>query len=101
MKLLTNDTPGDFLHYCPGCGGMHLINTQRKNDNGAQWSFDGNMEEPTFAPSINIDITPEKGPKTTCHYFIDNGRINYCNDSHHELAGKSVPLPEIPEPFAP
>lgn len=101
MKLKeTTDVPGDFMHYCPGCQGLHLINTQRKNDKNAQWSFDGNMEHPTFAPSINIDWTPSpSGKKKICHYFIDNGRINYCGDSTHALKGQSVELPEIPEQY--
>ena len=95
-KLTTTDIKGDYWHYCPGCEQLHQINTERKNDNGAQWSFDGNMEQPTFAPSINITLETSPGKTKRCHYFIDNGRINYCGDSTHALSGQSVELPEIP-----
>ncbi len=91
MKLLESDTEGDYVHYCPGCDQLHLINTKRKNDNDAQWSFDNNFEKPTFSPSINI--------VKQCHYFIRNGFIEYCSDSKHKLKGETIELPNIPEDF--
>jgi hypothetical protein len=31
-----------------------------------------------------------------CHYFLQDGALQYCGDSTHGLAGKTVPLPELP-----
>jgi hypothetical protein len=93
MKLQTTDTEGDYLHYCPACRQMHLINTRRKNQNGAQWTFDGNMEKPTFSPSINI---LKEGGGSQCHYFIQVGYILYAQDSHHDMKGQTIEMPEIP-----
>ena len=84
---------GDYYHYCSGCKQLHMINTKRKNHKNAQWSFDGNMERPTFSPSINIDL----GQGKRCHYFIQRGRIKYCGDSTHGLSGKEIELEDIPE----
>lgn len=80
-----------YLHWCPGCESLHGINVEKPNDWNAVWSFDGNLESPTFSPSINL--------VGRCHYFIRAGRIEFCGDSTHKLAGQTVPLPDIPEGF--
>ena len=80
--------PG-WRHWSPGCKWMHVIPIDpRAQANGHKWSFDGNMESPTFSRSINL--------VGQCHYFIRAGMIEYCGDSKHELAGKTVPLPDLP-----
>lgn len=86
---LTDMGDGALIHWCPGCEGLHQIETKQRNANGAIWSFDGNVEAPTFSPSINI--------VGRCHYFIRGGQIEFCSDSRHELAGRTVPLPDLPE----
>ena len=80
-------------HWCPGCGGMHQIAVDTPFRNGARWSWDGNADRPTFGPSVFLD----PGGSHPCHYFIRAGRIDFCQDSHHALAGKSVELPDIPK----
>lgn len=78
-----------IMHWCPGCKGTHLIDVEKPNHCGAMWSWDKNAESPTFSPSVNI--------VGICHYFIRNGNIEFCSDSKHDLAGKTVPLPDFPE----
>lgn len=96
---------GGHAHWCPGCGEMHRIPDR--------WSFDGNVERPTFSPSVKITgkqtvivdgrWTGEwvlgsdgKALDLCCHYFLHAGTLKYCSDSTHALAGKSVPLPALP-----
>ena len=80
--------PG-WRHYCPGCEWMHVIPTDpRAQSNGHKWTFNGDMQRPTFSPSINMP--------GVCHYFIRDGQIEYCGDSAHTLAGKTIPLPDLP-----
>jgi hypothetical protein len=83
-------------HWCPGCNEMHVIPNM--------WEFNGDVEKPTFSPSVKItfpkgyyknDVFSDK--VDICHYFLTNGVLNFCGDSTHELAGKSVSLPELPE----
>ena len=31
-------------------------------------------------------------PEQRCHLFVKNGQIEYCSDSTHSLAGKTVPM---------
>lgn len=85
-----------WMHYCPACGTMHAIAVEHPFANGAKWTFNGDMEKPTFAPSVKIEYTSMKKPRV-CHYHIKEGVIEYCNDCTHELASKKVPLPLIPE----
>lgn len=36
--------------------------------------------------------------KTDCHVVITNGMLNYCADSAHAYAGKSIPMTDWKEP---
>jgi hypothetical protein len=94
---------GGYGHWCPGCNCGHEIDTEAPNGAGARWSFNGDPKSPTFSPSINMKINPKGHPgyqpdvaSTVCHYFIRAGRIEFCGDSTHALAGQTVDLPEIP-----
>lgn len=40
----------NYLVWCPGCKSAHRFTTQ--NPDGPTWDFDGNMERPTFSPSL-------------------------------------------------
>lgn len=95
---------GGYGHWCPGCNAGHEINVDEPNHCGARWSFDGNVQRPTFSPSINLKInTPDMGKhyqpdvaSTVCHYFIRDGRIEFLSDCTHHLRGTTVDLPELP-----
>ena len=85
---------------CPGCRGMHYITVARPNHCGARWSFDGNLDAPTFSPSVNISIAAdvEEGiPAERCHYFLRAGMIEFLGDCTHALAGQTVALPHLPD----
>ncbi len=98
---------GGYGHWCPGCKSGHEIDTEQKNSSGAIWKFDGNLERPTFAPSINgrwgtfadPNYKPDPGHDHSgvCHYFITAGKIIYCGDCTHALRGQTVDLPDIPK----
>ena len=91
-----------LMHWCPGCDGPHGIQIEGP---GPKWTFNGNYDSPTFAPSIRcftIDDEDDNGnpcpPRevTLCHYFINDGVIQFCGDSPHKFAGQNVPLPDWP-----
>jgi hypothetical protein len=94
--------PGLYQHWCPGCKTRHEISVGHTNASGAAWSFNGDALAPTFSPSVHISVGPwddDRGHhpvKTVCHYFITHGRISFCGDSAHALAGKDVVLPDFP-----
>lgn len=73
------------MHWCPGCEQAHVL--------PASWCFDENIQAPTFSPSFKHDW----GGRRMCHYFIAGGRIQFCGDSTHALAGQTVDMPNIPD----
>jgi len=91
-------TAGGYSHYCPACKEMHAFATEAPQWNGARWSFDGNLECPTFNPSMNIRIGPypKDGHIEICHYFLKAGQIQYLCDCTHDMANQTVELPDLP-----
>lgn len=103
-----------YSFFCPGCGHDHIYYT---NPIGYEvtWTFNGNVNNPTFGPSLlnrtGIHATPKWNPEfedgtdhtkppysTICHLFVQNGIINYCGDCTHDHNGKQgVPMKEYPE----
>lgn len=91
---------GIYVFYCPGCKEAHQFSVPR-------WKFDGDVDKPTFEPSLRMFTTDDeddlgnKLPKprelTICHLVLTKGNIFFCADSDHDLKGKTVPLPELPE----
>ena len=66
------------------------------------WTFDGNLESPTFSPSFKHFTSMPDGSRAAdfvpwcCHYVLTAGVLNYCSDCTHAMAGQSVPLPDLP-----
>lgn len=73
---------------CPGCGFPHRVPV-----GGSGWTWNGDVERPTLSPSVmnSREYGPER-VKQVCHFFLRDGRIEYCADSTHELAGKTVAM---------
>lgn len=99
--------------WCPGCDEPHAITAP------GGWTWDGNVDAPTFSPSILVTgghYAPDhegdcwctynaKHPEdpssfkcSRCHSFVRAGRIEFLSDCTHALAGKTVPLPPWPDP---
>jgi hypothetical protein len=90
-------------HWCPGCQEMHVFYTRRSAGTGANWRWDGRVDKPTFMPSMIVShgaVVDDDGtvalPEERCHYFLANGMIQFLGDCTHNLAGQTVPLPELP-----
>lgn len=81
---------GEPTHWCPGCKQVHRIDVNAPNKySGARWTFDGNVDSPTFHPSINI--------VGRCHYFLKGGKLQFLPDCTHDLKGTTVDLPDFPK----
>lgn len=62
------------------------------------WHFDGNLESPTFVPSLLNTCDKHPDPKQRrCHLNLVAGRIYFLADCSHDLAGQIVDLPAWPE----
>lgn len=99
MKVKVNTDR--IFFFCPGCDGVHAVNHT--------WYFNGDVEKPTFSPSILVNGTKEitddectsimRGEKikpipNVCHSFITDGNIQFLSDCTHKLAGQTVKLPD-------
>jgi hypothetical protein len=82
---------GYYSFKCPGCGSMHVIPTTGP----IAWSFNGDLEKPTFQPSLlmNRDLGNPTVPR--CHSFITDGAIRFLPDCTHSLAGQTVPMEDV------
>jgi hypothetical protein len=102
-----------YVYWCPGCDEHHYVRT-KPNEQSQGWSFDGNVDLPTFNPSVKVtgkqtvivngEWTGEwvRGPDgkaldKSCHHFVRGGKIEYLSDCTHAMAGKTVDLPDYPE----
>lgn len=96
-------TAGGLAHWCPACESMHQFALDGKNSCGAQWTWDGNVEAPTFAPSMNIVVNSPSHPHhqkdaatSVCHYFLRAGQLQFLGDCTHAMRGRMVQLPDLP-----
>lgn len=98
MAKLKKKTVTYYEFYCPGCKHLHVYVVA---DDNSQWQFNGNLESPSFTPSL-LNRIPFLNPVTnvmeyreSCHLFVTNGKIEYCaSGTDHELAGQTIELPE-------
>lgn len=90
-----------LIFYCPACMFTHSVNVE--GHSGPQWTFNGNVDKPTFNPSVKVnwsepsDMPHEVDDRTkdihkVCHFFIRDGKIEFCNDCTHDLKGQTVDM---------
>jgi hypothetical protein len=85
----------DLLRFhCPGCEDTHMV---RVGVPGA-WGWNGSLDRPTITPSILVNRGKANPMFPVCHSFVREGRIEFCSDCDHPLAGQTVELPELAEP---
>lgn len=103
--------------WCPGCqyyrdgdpdpaGGLHMLPVTGDGSKRPTWSFDGNLQAPTLAPSIltrtehtrrYIDGELKDVGRFVCHSFLRNGVWEFLGDCTHPLAGQHVPMVPLPD----
>ncbi len=97
---------GQVWFRCPGCQKYHSVAVDEPFSNGARWTWNGSLESPTFTPSVLVryPANPEAEEEfkewrteRQCHSFVTDGQIQFLGDCTHELAGQTVPLPEMSE----
>jgi hypothetical protein len=97
MKLKpVGDGKGNIVGYafhCPGCDHAHIYYTAGP----MTWSFNGDFERPTFAPSLLNTCPNHPDPKQRlCHLNLTGGILHYDGQNAHDLKGQSVPIPDWP-----
>ena len=100
----TAQTRTGIAFWCPGCDGSHAVVTSDSSGKRPLWTWDGNVDAPTIAPSILVRVEwskmveagddPSQWKDTVCHSFVRAGMIQFLGDCTHVLAGKTMPLPD-------
>lgn len=78
---------GHYAIWCPGCESVHVFDTR--------WTFNGDLERPTFTPSLRVKWTGEhdgKDVKHECHSVVTEGMIAFQGDCTHAMAGQTISL---------
>jgi hypothetical protein len=93
MKLIKIvDEPLMYGFKCPGCKRHHHIPVQGPHP---VWGFNGDLDFPTFSPSINSYYEVNGKHEKVCHSFVISGEIQFLRDCYHELRNTTIMLPEI------
>ena len=83
---------GDVLYlWCPGCDNLHAPCIRKGDRERPVWTWNGNLDAPTVEPSILVQGAGR------CHSFMRDGQWQFLSDCSHNLAGRTVPLPPLPE----
>jgi len=88
VKRLDTEDGTVWVFRCPGCDRRHRFRTE---GDGPIWHWNEDPKSPSVVPSIHV----MPGSKAECHFHIEDGKIKYLPDCHHELAGQPKELPEI------
>lgn len=88
--------------WCPGCDDAHRFEIVGEDgshpDRADCWTWDGNLEAPTFAASMLVRWTWGTPPvDKVCHSFVRAGAWEFLGDSTHALAGQTVPMVPVPD----
>lgn len=92
---------GHILRFdCPACkdelliwgdGEEHpAIPYHEVNVGPGGWEFNGDLERPAISPSVRTRYGDALA--YVCHFFVRDGRIQFCSDSTHKLAGLGVDM---------
>lgn len=72
---------------------MYHVYTVGEVSSGPSWQWNGDMEKPTFTPSLLV----RTGDDRQCHLFVRDGMIQYLDDCYHELKGRAVEMEDEKE----
>lgn len=77
-----------YFFYCPACKHEHTFTVKADK---TQWNFNGNINNPSFSPSLlNKELDEEGKIKSICHLVITDNKIHYALDCTHELRGQII-----------
>lgn len=92
---LNNETEVLYAFECPGCGISHAARVAASHEGVPLWQFNGDLNRPTFYPSIGSTWQKDDGTPVVCHAYVTDGRIRFTPDTLHALAGREVELPDL------
>jgi hypothetical protein len=95
IKLRKTDSPGHYIFYCRACKCHHAVWTQEYQPGHPFWTFNNDMEKPSFKPSLLVQTPDKDGNVQICHFFIEDGKMRYMNDCTHDLHNQTVEMEDV------
>lgn len=80
-----------YAALCPACKLEHFF-AVTDYDGRDIGEFDGNLDCPTFSPSMLSNGGRMILNLPRCHSFLVNGQWQFLNDSTHAMAGQTIPM---------
>jgi hypothetical protein len=87
LRISQGQTETSYWLWCPACDDAVRINST--------WGWNGDLERPTFTPSILTRFTMQ-GQERVCHSFLTDGVWHFLGDCTHALAGQDAPMVDLP-----
>lgn len=84
-----------YCFECPGCKTTHEFTTNPKFRTGGVWTFNGNLDQPSFSPSLLVNKNHEVPSIMECHSWITDGKIKFYDNCDHDLKNQTVELFDI------
>ena len=118
--LMKGNHTARLMFWCPGCRDHHTVPVKLADAAAGQgWTWNGDRERPTLSPSLitktghftdvhkpgdpcwcSYDREHPDQPSgfacVQCHLTLTDGVINFLGDCSHDLAGRQVPLGDLP-----
>lgn len=91
-NILRETSDNGLIFHCPGCNTRHIVHHGEGKE--PRWVWNGDVDKPTFSPSVLVRSGNEKGT-TICHSFVTDGMIKFLDDSNAPLSrtrGTATPL---------
>jgi hypothetical protein len=79
--------------WCPACKCGHGFTVYHPPDAGKGWQFNGNVDKPTFTPSLRY--LNQDGKTTMCHLNMTDGMLIFHGDCPHDFKGRVVPMEDL------
>jgi len=94
--LMTTEFDGGtkLIFWCPGCRCCHGVDI-RTDGKRPSWTWNGDKNNPTIAPSVLVFNVIKGKRRTVCHLFVREGQIQYLTDCQHKYNGKTIPMEPV------
>jgi hypothetical protein len=100
MSEVAKIDDGHLVFWCEGCQRNHYASIG--GDPRIKWDFNGSLEKPTLSPSVkyssrNLGKDKDAEVSECCHFFVRDGKIEFCGDCTHEYAGQTLDMKPVSE----
>lgn len=71
------------------------IQTSGTREGTPNWTWNGDVEQPTLRPSLNTKWEGGDGRVIICHSHVEGGHAHFLSDTTHEYSGHDIRLLDV------